>query len=137
VSGAGRDARGADAAAAVDGVPVPALERHAELSRTVEEHAFRYYVLDAPTVADAEYDALLLELRQLEEAHPSLRTPDSPTQKVMGTPSTSFLPVEHLERLMSLGNVFTEDELKEWAGRARKEAAAGRPGKETLDKEVD
>ena len=110
----------------VDGVPVAARERHAELSRTLEEHAFRYYVLDAPTVADADYDALVRELQALEEAHPSLRTPDSPTQKVMGTWSTDFTPVDHLERLMSLGNVFTESELREWAGRVAKEAATAR-----------
>ena len=110
----------------VDGVPVAALERHAALARTLEEHAFRYYVLDAPTASDAEYDALVRELAALEESHPSLRTPDSPTQKVMGAVSTDFRPVTHLERLMSLGNVFTADELREWAARARKEAAAAR-----------
>ena len=110
----------------VEGVPVAALERHAELSRTVEEHAFRYYVLDAPSVGDGEYDALLREIEALEQAYPSLRTPDSPTQKVMGTFSTDFEPVAHLERLMSLGNVFTADELREWAARARKEAPAAR-----------
>lgn len=110
----------------VDGVPAEARERHAELSRTLDDHAFRYYVLDAPTVADAEYDALMGELRALEDQHPSLRTADSPTQKVMGTISTDFTPVDHLERLMSLGNVFTDDELREWAARARKEAPAAR-----------
>jgi DNA ligase (NAD+) len=110
----------------VDGVPAEVRERHAELSRALDENAFRYYVLDAPTVSDAEYDAMMGELRTLEEAHESLRTPDSPTQKVMGTVSTDFTPVDHLERLMSLGNVFTEDDLREWAGRARKEAAAAR-----------
>ena len=110
----------------VDGVPADARERHAELSRAVEENAFRYYVLDTPSISDAEYDEQLRELRALEDAHPSLVTPDSPTQKVMGAVSTDFTPVEHLERLMSLGNVFTEDELREWAARARKEAAGAR-----------
>ena len=108
----------------VDGVPADVRERHAELSRTLDEHAFRYYVLDAPTVADAEYDALMQELHGLEDAHPTLRTADSPTQKVMGTWSTDFTPVDHLERLMSLGNVFTADELRAWAGRVAKEAPA-------------
>ena len=112
--------------AVVDGVPVPDRERHAELCRVIDEHAFRYYVLDAPTASDAEYDLLLRELRALEDAHPTLRTPDSPTQKVMGTFSTDFTPVDHLERLMSLGNVFDEAELREWAARARKEAPAAR-----------
>jgi DNA ligase (NAD+) len=110
----------------VDGVPVEARERHALLCRTLDENAFRYYVLDAPTISDAEYDALMRELRELEQAHPSLRTADSPTQKVMGTFSTDFTPVDHLERLMSLGNVFSDGELREWAGRARKEAASAR-----------
>jgi DNA ligase (NAD+) len=110
----------------VDGVPVEARERHAALSRTLEEHAFRYYVLDAPTVSDAEYDAGVRELQALEDTHPQLRTSDSPTQKVMGTFSTDFTPVQHLERLMSLGNVFTADELREWADRVRKEAPAAR-----------
>ena len=107
-------------------VPIEARERHAELCRVLEEHAFRYYVLDSPTISDAEYDALVRELQALEDAHPSLRTPDSPTQKVMGTFSTDFTPVEHLERLMSLGNVFSADELREWAARVRKEAPQAR-----------
>jgi DNA ligase (NAD+) len=68
----------------------------------------------------------MAELRALEEAHPALRTPDSPTQRVMGTISTDFTPVDHIERLMSLGNVFSADELHEWAARARKEAPAAR-----------
>ncbi len=95
--------------------------RHAVLAREVEEHSFRYYVLDAPTTSDAGYDAAMAELWELEDAHPELRTADSPTQKVMGTWSTDFAPVEHLERLMSLGNVFDAVELEAWAGRVHKE----------------
>jgi DNA ligase (NAD+) len=105
----------------VEGVPVEARERAAELARTIEEHAFRYYVLAQPTVSDGEYDVLVRELQALEEQYPSLRTPDSPTQKVLETWSTDFTPVEHLERLMSLDNVFTEDELRAWAARQAKE----------------
>jgi DNA ligase (NAD+) len=108
----------------VDGVPADARERHGELSRTIDEHAFRYYVLDSPTVSDAEYDTLLRELQALEEKHPSLRTADSPTQKVMGTYSTDFTPVDHLERMLSLGNVFTAEELRAWAGRVEKGVGA-------------
>ncbi len=100
--------------------------RHAQLCRVLDENAFRYYVLDQPTISDAEYDALMRELQEIEDANEDLRTPDSPTQKVMGTISTDFTPVDHLERLMSLGNVFNADELREWSGRARKEAAAAR-----------
>ncbi|MCW2614155.1 MAG: ligase, NAD-dependent [Frankiales bacterium] len=110
----------------VDGVPVEDRERHAELSRELDENAFRYYVLDAPTITDAEYDAAVRELTALEDAHPGLRTPDSPTQKVMGTYSTDFTPVDHLERLLSLGNVFTADELREWGARVAKEAPQAR-----------
>ncbi len=105
----------------VDGVPADVRERHAELSRTLDEHAFRYYVLDSPTVSDAEYDTLMRELQGIEEQHPTLRTADSPTQKVMGTYSTDFAPVEHLERMLSLGNVFTAEELRAWAGRVHRE----------------
>jgi DNA ligase (NAD+) len=108
----------------VDGVPVVDRERHAELSQTLDDLAFRYYVLTQPSVSDAEYDALMRELTALEETWPTLRTPDSPSQKVMETFSTDFTPVEHLERLMSLDNVFTEDELRAWAARIERE---GRP----------
>ena len=108
----------------VDGVPVKALERHAEVAQLVEEHAFRYYVLAQPTASDAEYDKLVRELEALEEKHPALRTPDSPTQKVNERFSSDFTPVEHLERLMSLDNVFTEDELRAWAARQAKEGSA-------------
>ena len=110
----------------VEGVPVEALERHAALTRELDDHAFRYYVLDAPTVDDAAYDTAMRELTALEQAHPTLRTADSPTQKVMGTISTDFTPVDHLERLLSLGNVFTGEELREWGGRVAKEAPRAR-----------
>ena len=105
----------------VDGVPVKARERHAELARTIEENAFRYYVLNQPTAADGEYDDLVRQLEALEAKYPALQTPDSPTQKVNERFSTDFTPVEHLERLMSLDNVFTEEELRAWAARQAKE----------------
>jgi len=97
------------------------LDQHAELSRTIEDAAFRYYVLAQPTLADAEYDRLMRDLQALEKLHPGLRTPDSPTQKVMERYTTGFTPVGHLERLMSLDNVFTGPELEAWAARAAKE----------------
>jgi DNA ligase (NAD+) len=109
----------------VQGVPADARERHADLSRTLEDLAFRYYVLAQPTVSDAEYDLRMRELTELEERYPSLRTPDSPTQKVMESFSTDFTPVDHLERLMSLDNVFTADELTTWADRAARNAGDG------------
>jgi DNA ligase (NAD+) len=101
----------------VDGVPVEAREQAIELAKIVDEHQYRYYVLDAPTTSDGDYDRLLRELEALEEAYPSLRTPDSPTLRVGGTYSTQFTPVEHLERLLSLDNVFDHDELDTWVER--------------------
>ncbi|HQD96986.1 MAG TPA: NAD-dependent DNA ligase LigA [Propionicimonas sp.] len=92
--------------------------RHAELSELITDHRWRYYVLDAPTVADAEFDRLMAELTAIEEAHPELRTPDSPTQQVGGAPSATFAPVAHLLPLMSLDNVFSLEELDKWLTRA-------------------
>ncbi len=112
--------------AVVGGVPVEARERHAALSQTVEDLAFRYYVLSRPSAADADYDAIVHELVTLEAQHPSLVTPDSPTQKVNERFSTDFTTVEHLERLMSLDNVFTPEELQAWAARQAKEVSAAR-----------
>ena len=100
---------------------VRASKRHAALAQEIEEHTYRYHVLDRPTISDAEFDALMRELRALEDAHPELRTPDSPTQKVGGTWSTEFAPVEHLERMMSLDNAFTLEELRAWAARVERE----------------
>jgi DNA ligase (NAD+) len=98
-----------------------AAARHRELSVELEDLAYRYYVLTQPTVADAEYDAKMAELNAIEAAHPSLRTPDSPTQKVMETLSTDFGEVRHLERLLSLDNVFSDAEFDAWAARATRE----------------
>ena len=103
-------------------VPAEARSRAAELARVLDEHAYRYYVLAAPTVSDAEYDLLYRELVALEERYPALRTPDSPTQKVTETPSELFEPVTHLERLLSLDNAFDEGEFQAWAARATREA---------------
>jgi len=98
-----------------------ALRRHAELSDLLNEARWRYHVLDAPTISDGEFDARMRELDALETRFPALRTPDSPTQQVGGPPSTTFNPVEHLQRLMSLDNVFTREELERWAARAVRE----------------
>ncbi|MFI5888964.1 NAD-dependent DNA ligase LigA [Actinoplanes sp. NPDC051513] len=96
--------------------------RHAELSDEIRGHQYRYYVLDAPTVSDADFDRLLRELEAIEEEYPALRTPDSPTQNVGGTFSTTFTPVEHAERMLSLDNVFDEDELAAWSERTIRDA---------------
>ncbi|GAB2984378.1 NAD-dependent DNA ligase LigA [Saccharothrix stipae] len=105
----------------VEDVPADARARHAALAEVVRGHQFRYYVLDSPTVSDGEFDTLLRELAALEQAHPGLATPDSPTQLVGGTFSTEFKAVDHLERMLSLDNVFSPDELQGWYERVRKE----------------
>jgi DNA ligase (NAD+) len=97
--------------------------RHAKLAQEIEEHRFRYYVKDAPTVSDAEFDRLMRELEAIEEANPELRTPDSPTQKVGGSYSNEFAAVTHLERMLSLDNAFNDEELDAWAERVEKELA--------------
>ncbi|WP_280761487.1 NAD-dependent DNA ligase LigA [Prescottella agglutinans] len=96
-------------------------ERWQELAEVVRKHQFRYYVLDSPIVSDGEFDQLLGQLNALEERHPDLRTPDSPTQLVGGGFSTEFTAVDHLERMLSLDNVFDYDELRTWASRVEAE----------------
>jgi DNA ligase (NAD+) len=99
--------------------------RWQELADEVREHQFRYYVRDAPIVSDAEFDKLLRELQALEDEHPELRTPDSPTQLVGGAGfATDFTQAEHLERMLSLDNVFAPDELAAWAARVKGEIGA-------------
>ncbi|WP_438874455.1 NAD-dependent DNA ligase LigA [Symbioplanes lichenis] len=109
--------------AAAGAEPTPeAAGRHAELSDEVRGHQYRYYVLDSPTIPDADFDKLLRELEALEQQFPALRTPDSPTQNVGGTFSTLFTAVEHAERMMSLDNVFDAAELATWAERTERDA---------------
>jgi DNA ligase (NAD+) len=105
--------------------PADARKRHADLSLDITEADHRYYVLDSPTISDIDYDTKMRELRALEEQYPDLRTPDSPTQTVHGSISTQFTPVEHLERLLSLDNVFTDEDLGGWSDRAVKLGGAG------------
>ncbi|MFF4649930.1 NAD-dependent DNA ligase LigA [Streptomyces sp. NPDC001380] len=111
------DGRVADPA----GAPADVRERHVVLAQEIEEHRFRYYVRDAPVVSDAEFDALMRELEGIEERYPELRTPDSPTQKVGGTYSNEFAEVAHLERMLSLDNAFTGEELDAWGDRVARE----------------
>ncbi|MCU7531541.1 NAD-dependent DNA ligase LigA [Prescottella equi] len=101
-------------------------ERWQELAEVVRNHQFRYYVLDSPIVSDGEFDQLFGELNALEERHPDLRTPDSPTQLVGGGFATEFKAVDHLERMLSLDNVFDYDELRTWIGRIEAEVSDGR-----------
>nr|WP_091580667.1 NAD-dependent DNA ligase LigA [Micromonospora sediminicola] len=114
--------------AAAGAEPTPeARERHALLSQELTEHQYRYYVLDAPTVTDAEFDRQLRELEALEAEYPALRTPDSPTQRVGGTFSTDFTPVTHAERMLSLDNAFADEELAAWAERVERDAGGPVP----------
>ncbi|MBY6540823.1 NAD-dependent DNA ligase LigA [Rhodococcus sp. BP-349] len=92
------------------------------LAEEVRGHQFRYYVRDAPIISDGQFDDLLKRLQAMEEEHPDLRTPDSPTQLVGGGFETDFTAVDHLERMLSLDNVFDADELRAWARRVEAEA---------------
>ncbi len=89
-------------------------QRAAELREELEHHNQRYYVDDDPEISDADYDALINELRALEAEHPELRTPDSPTQRVGGKPLEKFKQVSHLQPMLSLANARGEEELRAW-----------------------
>ncbi|MEX0757782.1 MAG: NAD-dependent DNA ligase LigA, partial [Acidimicrobiia bacterium] len=93
------------------------VARAEELRAAIHYHGHRYHVLDEPEIADAEYDALVRELEALEEQHPELITPDSPTARVGGPLSGLFAPVVHRRRLFSLDNAETVDELRAWEER--------------------
>ena len=103
--------------------PEEVRRRHDTLAADVTDHRYRYYVLDEPTVADGEFDAQLRELTALEERHPDLRTPDSPTQQVGPPASGDFAPVQHLARLLSLDDVFDTDAVTAWAQRLERDGA--------------
>ncbi len=94
--------------------------RVADLRKQLEHHGHRYYVLDDPEVSDAEYDELLNELRDIEAEHPELLTPDSPTQRVGGTPLDKFDEVRHLQPMLSLANARNEEELAAWVVRSER-----------------
>ncbi len=100
-------------------VPVHAQRRAAKLRAEITEHAYRYHVLDEPTIPDAAYDRLLRELRDLEERYPELVTPDSPTQRVGAPPSAAFATVRHRTPMLSLANAFDQAELDAWDKRVR------------------
>ena len=119
----------------VEEPPAEAKQRHAELAREVEEHNYRYYVLDAPIISDAEFDALMRELVELEERYPALRTPDSPTQRVGGTYATEFAPVSHIEPMLSLDNAFRDGELEAWVRRVEREV--GGPVRYLCEPKID
>ncbi len=103
------------------GRTVPVEDRVEELREQIRFHGHRYHVLDDPVVSDAEYDALIAELRAVEEEHPELVTPDSPTQRVGAPPSSMFAPVAHRRRLFSLDNAHDVDDLRSWAKRLERQ----------------
>jgi DNA ligase (NAD+) len=111
------DARARDDAAAV-------AARAATLAREIEQHNYRYYVLDAPTVSDAEYDRLFRELVDLETRHPALARPDSPTQRVGAAPAAAFDTVTHRVPMLSLNNAFADDEVEAFDRRVREALGA-------------
>ena len=101
-------------------IPDSARNKWLELVEQIEEARRQYYLLDSPTISDDEYDKAFRELEKLEEKYPELVTQDSPTQSVGGEASELFEPVEHKVRMMSLEDVFDDEELEEWANRVKK-----------------
>jgi len=99
-------------------------ERILQLRGEIRRHEERYYVLNDPEIADAEFDALMRELDQLEQENPDLVTPDSPSQRISGRPAEGFETVAHARPMLSLDNTYNEEELRASAARA---AAASEP----------
>src|SRR6267154_3735316 len=96
----------------------PAIQKKiAALREQIRHHEYRYYVLDAPEISDADFDKLMNELKRLEAEHPALVTPDSPTQRVGGKPREGFVKAKHSSPMLSLDNAYTEEELRDWERR--------------------
>ncbi len=112
-------------------------ERVDRLRGVLRYHGYRYYVLDDPEVSDAEYDALMAELKELEAAHPELITPDSPTQRVGAEPLSEFEKVEHRRPLLSLENAFSEDEVRAWEKRLQRILGDGASMRYTVEPKID
>ena len=113
-----------DATAIVSDIPDEARHEWTDLAERASAAQFAYHVKDAPTISDAEYDQLIRRMNELEDTYPELRTPDSPTQQVGGAVfSTDFASVDHLERMLSLDNCFSPEELAAWAARVARDAS--------------
>lgn len=112
-------------------------KRAAELRERVDHHNYRYHALDDPEIADAEYDRLYDELRSLEDEHPELVTPDSPTQRVGAAPSEKFPKVEHLVPMGSLEKVTTDEALEKWADDVRKRLDSDEPVAYVTEPKID
>ncbi|WP_251141030.1 NAD-dependent DNA ligase LigA [Cellulomonas dongxiuzhuiae] len=128
-----------DATPVTDEQDVPAEARHrwTQLAEQVRADQFAYYVRDAPSSSDAEYDERMRELERLEDAHPGLRTPDSPTQRVGGTFSTEFTAVDHVQRMLSLDNAFSRDDLVAWADRVHRDLESAAPVEYLCELKID
>lgn len=111
--------------------------RAAELRELIHHHNHLYHALDAPEISDAEFDRLFDELRALEEQHPELITPDSPTRRVGAPPSERFGKVEHLAPMGSLEKVTTEDALRKWADDVRKRLGTDEPVTYVIEPKID
>jgi DNA ligase (NAD+) len=117
--------------------PPELAARAAELRETLERASHEYYVLDAPTLSDAEYDRLFHELKRLEEAHPELRTADSPTQRVGAEPASKLEKTEHLAPMLSLDNAFGPEELEAWETRNARIADEVRAAGYVVEPKID
>ena len=109
------------------------LSRITELRRLIRHHEELYYLANQPEISDAEFDDLMRELLQLEQEHPTLVTPDSPTQRVSGRASEGFDSVRHAEPMLSLDNAYNEDELRAFDERVRKGLAESGAMPESID----
>src|SRR6186997_3488690 len=114
-----------------------AQERLDELRMQVDHHLYRYHVLDDPEISDADYDRLFDELKALEEEHPDLITPDSPTQRVGAPPSERFQKVQHLTPMGSLEKVTTDEALVKWADDVRKRLDSDEPVAYVIEPKID
>jgi len=117
--------------------PLAAAARAAELRRLIAHHNYRYYVLDEPEISDEEFDRLFDELKSLEERHPELVTPDSPTQRVGAPPSERFREVAHLAAMGSLDKVSTDEALFKWADDVRKRLGTDEPVAYVIEPKID
>src|SRR5688572_3801233 len=108
-------------------------ERIAELRRQIRYHEERYYILNDPEIADAEFDALMHELERIEAEHPDLVSVDSPTTRVSGRVAAGFAEVEHLEPMLSLDNAYSEEELRAFGERVRRGLGAAALGDGPVD----
>ena len=117
--------------------PSDLTARAAELRRLLNFHSYRYHVLDAPVISDAEFDRMLQELKALEESHPELRTPDSPTQRVGGAPVSRLEKVTHLQPMFSLANARSEEELRADVARQAEQGKKYEQGIQARDKVLE